>query len=117
MLSQTAARRYQQNSVMTSDPLKLVLLAYDRAITGCCQQDPEIAGRAIRELIMGLDLDAGDIATKLLAIYQYCAELTRKRQYEEAANMLRDLRDTWAAVRGKVNVMPGETTSVRNSQP
>jgi len=107
MLSQTAARRYQQNSVMTSDPLKLVLLAYDRAITGCCQEDPEIAGRAIRELIMGVNMDAGDIAAKLLAIYQYCAELTRKGQYNETANMLRDLRDTWTAVRGKVNVTVG----------
>ncbi len=107
MLSQTAARRYQQNSVMTSDPLKLVLLAYDRAITGCCQQDPEIAGKAIRELIVGLNMDAGDLTAKLLAIYQYCSELTRKRQYEEAANVLRDLRDTWAAVRDKVNVTVG----------
>ena len=99
MLTQTAARRYQQNSVMTSDPLKLVLLAYDRAITGCCQENPEIAGRAIRELIMGLNMDAGDIAAKLLAIYQYCGELARNGQYEEAANILQDLRDTWAAVR------------------
>ena len=108
MLIQAATRHYQQNSVMTSDPLKLIILAYDRAITGCCQQDSEIAGRAIKELIMGLNMEAGDIAAKLLAIYQYCSELTRKKKYEEAANLLRDLRDTWVAARGKVNVMPGK---------
>ena len=108
MLSQTAAQHYRQNNVMTSDPLKLVLLAYDRAITGCHQQDPEMTGKAIRELIIGLDMEAGAIAPKLLAIYQYCSGLARRGQYNEAASILCDLRDTWTAVRGKVNVMVGE---------
>jgi flagellin-specific chaperone FliS len=111
MSTQAAVRNYQQNSVMTSDPLRLVLFAYDRAITSCYQQEPEIAGKAIMELIKGLDMDAGEIAVKLLSIYQYCAGLVRKKQYEEAASILRELRDTWSAVRGRVDVIVGNSHS------
>lgn len=110
MSTQAAVRNYQQNSVMTSDPLRLVLLAYDKAITGCSQQNPEVTGRAITELIKGLNMDAGEIAARLLSIYQYCAGLARKKQYEEAASILRELRDTWSAVRGKMDIMAGNNT-------
>ena len=103
MLAQAAARSYQQNNVMTADPIKLILLVYDRAIAGCRQRKLEIAGRAITELINGLNMDATPVAGNLLAIYQYCGERCRKGQFSEAAGILQDLRDTWAAVSGKAN--------------
>lgn len=103
MLAQAAARSYRQNNVMTADPLKLILLVYDRAITGCRQRKLEIVGRAITELINGLNMDIDPVAGNLLAIYQYCGELCRKGQYSEALNILQDLRDTWATVSGKAN--------------
>jgi len=97
MLAQSAVRSYQQNSVTTANPLKLILMVYDKAIAGCRQRDLEAAGKAIEQLINGLNMSAGPIAGNLLAIYQYCSELTRKGQYDEAVNILQDLRDTWAA--------------------
>lgn len=100
MSAQSAIRSYRQNSVMSADPLKLILIAYDVAISGCQRQEPEKAWRAISELINALNLDAGPIALKLLAIYEYCGELIRKKQYDEAANILRDLRDTWRVLSG-----------------
>lgn len=108
MLTQSAARSYRQNSVMTSDPLKLILMVYDRAISGCYQKDLEVAGRAITELINGLNMDATPIAGHLLAIYEYCGRLARKGQYEGVAAILQDLRDTWGAVSGKVNAAAAE---------
>ena len=99
MLAQAAARSYQQNNVNTADQLKLILMVYDKAIAGCHQRDLEMAGRAIMELTNGLNMDAGTIAWSLLAIYQYCGELFRESQYEEAANILQELRDTWTAGR------------------
>lgn len=98
-VSVNAAHSYRQNSVTTADPHKLILVAYDRAIAGCRQQDLEMSWRAIQELIGGLNMDAGAIARDLLGIYLYCVEIARKGQYEDAANILQDLRDTWAAVR------------------
>jgi len=98
MLAQSAAQTYQKNSVTTAGPLKQILMVYDKAILGYRQQNLEVAGRAIRELIHGLDMDASPISAKLLAIYQYCGELARKRQYNQAVSILQDLRDTWAAM-------------------
>lgn len=103
MYTQSAVRSYQQNSVMTSDPLKLVLMAYDRAISGCHQKDLNIAGRAITELTNGLNMDATPLAGNLLAIYEYCGDLAREGWYAEAATILQELRDTWSAVNGKAN--------------
>lgn len=96
--SGNAVLNYRRSSVMTADPRNLILIAYDRAIAGYRQRDLEIAGRAVTELINGLNMDAGDIAKNLLGIYQYCGELGRKGQCEDAAGILQELRDTWAAV-------------------
>jgi hypothetical protein len=79
-------------------------MVYDRAIAGCCQRNLEIAGRAISELINGVNMGAAPIAGNLLAIYQYCGDLARKGQYDAAASILQDLRDTWAAVGGNQSV-------------
>ena len=94
-----ATQSYLQNSVATADPRKQILLVYDRTIAGCRQQNLEMAGRALAELISGLNMDAGPISGSLLAIYQYCGELVRNGQYEDAARMLQELRDAWAVVR------------------
>ena len=99
MLPQTAIQSYRQNSVTTADPLTLILMAYDRAVTGCRQENLELAGRAITELIRGLDMSAGTIAWNLLSIYQYCNTLIREGKYEDSADILQDLRNTWASTR------------------
>ena len=96
--SANAARSYQQNGVSTADPRQQILIVYDRAIAGCHQQDPELAGRAITELIKGLNMDAGPLAGDLLSIYQYCSALIRKERFKTVAALLQELRDTWAAV-------------------
>ncbi|MBD3184881.1 flagellar protein FliS [Candidatus Poribacteria bacterium] len=96
MLAQTATQSYQQNSVTTADPLKLILMVYDRAIHGCQQKDLKMVGRAISELIRGLNMDAGEISWNLLSIYEYCGDLIRGGKYDEAMNILKELRDTWS---------------------
>ncbi len=97
MLSQSAVRSYQQNSVYTADPLKLIVMTYNAAINGCRQRDLERTGKAIKELINGLRMDAEPIAENLLSIYRYCGELARQKQYNDAANILQELRDAWVA--------------------
>jgi flagellin-specific chaperone FliS len=97
MLAQSAIRSYQQSSVNVTDPLKLIVIAYNHAIAGCRQRNLEMTGRAIKELINGLRMDVKPIAARLLAIYQYCGELARNKQFDEAANILQELRDAWTA--------------------
>jgi len=73
---------------------------YDKAISGCQQRNLEKTWRAISELINSLNMDAGAISWRLLAIYEYCTDLARNGQYDEVIRILKDLRDTWAALQG-----------------
>ncbi len=100
MLPQAAVHSYKENRAKTADPLKLILMVYDRAISGCRRRDLKMAGSAISELIKGLNMDAGTISWSLLAIYQYCGDLARKGEYDEAAEVLSELRDTWSKADG-----------------
>ena len=96
--SANAARSYQQNGVTTADPRQQILMVYDRAIAGCHQHDLDLTGRAIAELIKGLNMDAGPISGNLLSIYQYCSALIRNGRFKTVASLLQELRDTWAAI-------------------
>ncbi len=84
---------------MSADPLKLIIMMYDRAIYGCRQKDLEQTWNAIKMLIDSLNMEAKPIADTLLAIYEYCNELARTKEFDKAAMILQELRDTWASVK------------------
>lgn len=98
MSAQSIIRSYQQNNVMTSDPLKLITMTYDRAIYGCYQKNLEMTWKAIRILIDSLNMDIQPLSGNLMAIYEYCNDLARDRRYDEAAAILQDLRDAWTSL-------------------
>jgi flagellin-specific chaperone FliS len=98
MSAQTVIQTYQQNNVLSADPLKLILLTYDRAIYGCRQKDLEATWEAIKQLINSLNLEIQPISSHLLAIYDYCGELTREGKFDVAEAILQDIRNTWASV-------------------
>ncbi|HIC89164.1 MAG TPA: flagellar protein FliS [Anaerolineae bacterium] len=93
MMSQQA---YQQPRIENTDPLNLVLVAYDAALTGCARHDLVQTARALTVLYNGLDFSQGEIAVGLFRLYQYCAGLVRQGKFDEAADLLRELRETWA---------------------
>ncbi|MGB9595969.1 MAG: flagellar export chaperone FliS [Candidatus Poribacteria bacterium] len=99
MSAQSVIQTYHQNNVMSADPLKLIIMMYDRAIYGCRQKDLEQTWNAIKMLIDSLNMEAKPIADNLLAIYDYCSELARKKEFDKAAMILQELRDTWASVK------------------
>ena len=118
-----AAAVYQQTQVMTSDPLKLVVLLYDEgirylkeAIEAYKQKDYErkserlIYGmEVISELLASLDLEkGGDIARRLQAIYTFMLQELLLADAEESIErieniigMLEELRDTWKELQNK----------------
>lgn len=97
---QTAAQTYRINQVASASPLDLVLMAYDAALIGCAQRDLARTTEAITVLRNALDFSYdAKIAMGLFRLYQYCAELARKGDYDQAAHLLRELRDTWAQVK------------------
>lgn len=95
MNPQVALRSYQQNQITSASPLQLVLMAYDVALVGCARRDLMKTTRAINTLIKSLDMEQGEIALGLYRLYQYCNDLARKGQYDEAARILRELAGAW----------------------
>jgi flagellin-specific chaperone FliS len=107
---QTAAQTYRINQVASASPLDLVLMAYDAALIGCAQRDLARTTEAITVLRNALDFSYdARIAMGLFRLYQYCAELARKGDYDQAAYLLRELRDAWAKVKESMAVETAAT--------
>lgn len=90
-------QEYRYQDIMSASPLRLVIMAYDAAIIGCEQRDLIKTTRALAVLRDALNFDYAEIAGRLFSLYEWCADLARKGQYDEAARILRELRDAWAA--------------------
>jgi flagellin-specific chaperone FliS len=96
---QAAIHTYRANQVNSASPLDLVLMAYDAALVGCGQRDLIRTTRALSALRNALDFSYdADTAMGLFRLYQYCADLARSGDYDTAADLLRELRNTWALV-------------------
>jgi flagellin-specific chaperone FliS len=75
--------------------MQLVLMLYDAAIAGCEARDVQRAGRALSELVGGLNFDSGEIAVDLFRLYEYCHWEVRRGHFREAAEILRGLKRAW----------------------
>ncbi|MGA2011392.1 MAG: flagellar export chaperone FliS [Solirubrobacteraceae bacterium] len=110
---------YRANSVLTASSEQLVLALYDGARrflhqASIAMADGQIAAshfkqkRAediIRHLRDTLDMDQGEIADRLYAIYSFSLEHLRKARLEQSSRKLEDvnkllgtLRDAWATI-------------------
>ena len=111
---------YREASVMTASPEQLVVMLYDGAgrflrqaegsmVEGSWLQASEKLTRAeaiIDELLATLDMDAGEIAERLQAIYVFCktrlieARIERDPvRVEQVARLLAELRGAWANIK------------------
>lgn len=117
---QDAARSYQQTNVLTANPLRLVLMCYDGAISSLklaqeryAAKDYEAKSRAlqkaleiINELSSSLDMKrGGEVARNLLTLYTYMTqaltEADLKREpavFGRIAGMLAELESSWKAL-------------------
>lgn len=97
---QTAAQTYLTNQINGASPLDLLIMTYDAALAGCGQRDLSRTSRALGVLRDALDYSYNaEIALGFFKLYQYCGDLIRKGEYDEAAIYLRELRDAWQQVR------------------
>lgn len=93
-------QQYRQAQVMSADPLQLIIMLYDVALTGCKERNLEKVTSALSELRNSLNHDdGGQVAADLLSLYLYLADEARKGKYDEVAQILQELRDTWATAR------------------
>jgi flagellin-specific chaperone FliS len=89
---------YRQQEVMSASPIKLILMAYDVAITACEQSDFDRATNAVSILRDALNYDYAEAAVGLFGIYQWCLDCIRNEDYASAAATLRELREAWGQV-------------------
>lgn len=87
---------------------QLVLVAYRVGLRALRKKDRRLATRVFSELINGLNFEAGDVAGKLLMLYDYSLRLVREGKFEEAEAILSDLHETWQQV---VAASTGERTA------
>lgn len=118
--AQNAAQTYRMNQINSASPLDLLIMAYDAALVGCGQRDLVRTTRALNVLRDAIDFTYDeDIAMGFFRLYQYCADLVRKSEYDEAAGLLREMRDTWMQVKQQyqsVQSQPAITQSPAQSQ-
>lgn len=96
IFSNSCVNTYKEHEITMSSPEKCVLHLYDAAIQGCTMGHEERAGKALAMLIDGLDFNAGgEIATRLMGLYDYCLRLVHRQQFEHPTKILRSLREAW----------------------
>lgn len=112
---------YRESSVMTASPEQLVVMLYDGALRflrqtqaaygeGAWKHGGERMQRAeaiIDELLATLNMEAGEVAERLQAIYVFCKkqliEARLERSTEKVGTVIRllaDLRDAWSQLAG-----------------
>ena len=122
MYAPTAApTAYQQSAVLTAPPERLVLMLYDGArrflLQAAAAMREDQIGRShekltraeliLEELQSTLDMEAGEMAERLEAIYVFCrrhlmeARIERNPgKVEKVVELLGELREAWAQVAG-----------------
>jgi len=118
----TAQKAYRDSAILTATPERLVVMLYDGAnrflLQGAAamragdlaQMNDKLrrAEAIVTELRQTLDMSAGAVATNLESIYSFCQRLLLEARLkrdpakiEDAAKLLRELRDAWDQVAGQ----------------
>jgi flagellar protein FliS len=140
-MNQDRIGAYKQNQVMTADPLNLVVMCYNGAISNLKiakakmeEQKYEEKANALKkfldilsELIASLNFEkGGEIATNLNAIYAYIFRRVSDagiekdtKALDEAIGILEELRDAWEEIshpkpRTEVAQQPIQGVSLRS---
>ncbi|PSQ63152.1 MAG: flagellar protein FliS [Bacteroidetes bacterium QH_7_62_13] len=92
----SARQQYQQQSVQTAPPEKLVEKLYETGIQACHQGDRDTLRQVLRELIDSLNVEqGGELAERLLAIYEFCFDESARGDLDVIRELLEELRDGW----------------------
>ena len=88
---------YLVQKVMSASPQQLISYIYDAAIVSCGRRDPIKAGKSVRELMKALNFDYKEIAFTFYNVYRYVNNLIINGNYEDARDILVDLKNTWTS--------------------
>ncbi|SRR5690554_1542790 len=95
MYNSVRMRQYQQQAVLSSSPEQLIHKLYDLGIVACNQDDRSKLRAVLAELMSSLDLEQGEIAVRLQAIYEYCLIESANGDLSTIHDILTGLREAW----------------------
>ncbi len=90
-----AVNNYRNDHVMNLSPVEIIQKLYDIGIVACRKHDKVLAQKVLTELISSLNFDNNEISVKLFNLYNYSKTLIRNGEFDEAGNLIEDLRDGW----------------------
>jgi len=91
-----ARQRYQQQSVQTATPEKLIDKLYSAGIQACHQEDRDTLREVLLELIDALNMEqGGELADRLLSIYEFCLNECATGDLDMIRELIEELRDGW----------------------
>ena len=86
---------YMEQEVLLWSPEKITLKTFELFIVSAKRRDARRLNRILAELMGALNYDAGDLPHRLNRIYEYCQKCVAHQRYDEAAQIISELRDTW----------------------
>jgi flagellin-specific chaperone FliS len=109
-MNQDGIDAYRTNQVMGASPGHLVLLLYDHVIKSLKDSDMRGASKGIVELMSSLDLDYQEVSGKLFSLYEYCLDLVKRQEYDQALKIMTEMRQMWAVAIEQMASQETETT-------
>ena len=101
-MNQNGIDAYRTNQVMGASPGQLVLLLYDHVIRCLRNEDMPGASKGLVELMGSLDIDYREVSGRLFSLYEYCLDLVKKSEYDQASKILAEMRQMWAIAIGRM---------------
>jgi flagellin-specific chaperone FliS len=87
---------YVVQKITSASPEQLISYIYDAAITACAKKNHSKAIQAVQALINALNFDYKDVSLSFFNVYRYINLLIQKSKFEEAKEMLTDIKKTWS---------------------
>ena len=88
--------RRSTDEIQSLTPVELVVKTLDVGIAACGRGDRAKASRAVVELIGALNFEYREMSASFFRLYDYCLRCVRAGDFETAARVLKELRDSWA---------------------
>ncbi len=95
-----SSNNYREQEIQAMSQEELILFTYRLGVRAVRKKDRTMSIRVLTELVNGLNFEAGDIAGKLLTLYDYMIRQVREGNFEEVETMLSDLLATWEKALG-----------------
>lgn len=103
MTYRTATQAYQTGRTIGAHPIDLIVMTYNEALAGCQESNLTRTEKALLALKASLDHEKQpSLSVHLRHIYDHCMYLVHKRQFDQSAVLLSEIRDAWKEARTKM---------------